>query len=383
MKKVNIREALLDMDKQTYCQYDLYTLYEACNLQECDKKEIAKMISDDKSPEDIYDKLVDKFSDSVTTTDDDDISDVKESFGDDLIDSQYQDDISDGHWSWDYDDDELANIYGGDTKYDNHPDGIEESTKKLNLKEDYGNLPEGYDWDDGTSDTAYLEYNRNTHIWTASSNKKTFTGFKTPEEAAAKLRNYMHKHTQGYDNTYIPAFEIDNDSDETISYISPIYFGNYIDEEYGYDFSDDEDYFDPEDYEGNDSYSNTKGSTSVNATTKQNTKWSLDSNTGILNISGSGRMDGHISTPDRQYVKSVNIENGITSIRRFAFEDCSNLTSITIPDSVTSIGDCAFYGCSSLTSITIPNSVTRIGSEAFSGCSSPTSIIIPNSATIL
>ena len=127
MKKVNIREALLDMDKQTYCKYDLYTLYEACNLQECDKKEIAKMISDDKSPEEIYDKLVDKFSDSVTTTDDDDISDVKESFGDDLIDSQYQDDISDRHWSWDYDDDELANIYGGDTKYDNHPDGIEES----------------------------------------------------------------------------------------------------------------------------------------------------------------------------------------------------------------------------------------------------------------
>ena len=127
MKKVNIREALLDMDKQTYCQYDLYTLYEACNLQECDKKEIAKMISDDKSPEDIYDKLVDKFSDSVTTTDDDDISDMKESFGDDLIDSQYLDDTSDGHWSWDYDDDELANIYGGDTKYDNHPDGIEES----------------------------------------------------------------------------------------------------------------------------------------------------------------------------------------------------------------------------------------------------------------
>lgn len=51
--------------------------------------------------------------------------DIDESFSDDLIDSQYQDDTSDGHWSWDYDDDELANIYGGDTKYDNHPDGID------------------------------------------------------------------------------------------------------------------------------------------------------------------------------------------------------------------------------------------------------------------
>lgn len=158
----------------------------------------------------------------------------------------------------------------------------------------------------------------------------------------------MHKHTQGYDNTYIPAFEIDDDSDETISYISPIYFGNYIDEEYGYDFSDDEDYFDPEDYEGNDSYSNTKGSTAVNATTKKNIKWSLDSNTGILNISGSGRMEGHISTPDNQYVKSVNIENGITSIHDVAFSGCINLTSITIPDSVTSIGKDAFYDCDNL-----------------------------------
>lgn len=125
MTKVNIREALNQMDKDTNCKYDLVTLYEGYNFNDEEKKEIAKMISDDKSPEEIYDKLVDKFSDSVTTTDDDDISDIKESFGDDLIDSQYLDDTSDGHWSWDYDDDELANIYGGDTKYDYHPDGID------------------------------------------------------------------------------------------------------------------------------------------------------------------------------------------------------------------------------------------------------------------
>lgn len=124
MTKVNIREALNQMDKDTNCKYDLVTLYEGYNFNDEEKKEIAKMISDNEDAEVIYDRLSDKFGKDVDF-DDDDISDVKESFGDDLIDSQYVDDISDGYWSWDYDDDELANIYGGDTKYDNHPDGVD------------------------------------------------------------------------------------------------------------------------------------------------------------------------------------------------------------------------------------------------------------------
>jgi hypothetical protein len=69
----------------------------------------------------------------------------------------------------------------------------------------------------------------------------------------------------------------------------------------------------------------------------------------------------------------------VTTIRGYAFKDCTALTSVTIGNSVTTIGDLAFYGCNSLPSITIPNSVTSIGSYAFYGCSSLTSITIPNS----
>ena len=65
---------------------------------------------------------------------------------------------------------------------------------------------------------------------------------------------------------------------------------------------------------------------------------------------------------------SIEIPNSVTSIRDWAFSNCSSLTSITIPNSVTGIGDWAFVGCSSLTSITIPNSVTSIGDWAFSNC---------------
>ena len=78
---------------------------------------------------------------------------------------------------------------------------------------------------------------------------------------------------------------------------------------------------------------------------------------------------------------AVIIVNSVTSIRWWAFEDCSSLTSVTIPNSVTSIGYGAFSECTGLTSVTIPNSVTSIGYGAFSDCTGLTSVTIGNSVT--
>ena len=109
-----------------------------------------------------------------------------------------------------------------------------------------------------------------------------------------------------------------------------------------------------------------------------NISWNLDTETGVLTLSGSGSMraydsnsiDGHYVTtaPWGNYytsIKLVDIQSGVTSIGNDAFFCCSSLTSVTIPEGVTSIGSYAFYGCSSLTSVTIPSSVTSIGSYAF------------------
>ena len=104
--------------------------------------------------------------------------------------------------------------------------------------------------------------------------------------------------------------------------------------------------------------------------------WTLDSN-GTLTISGSDSMPSTSAVPwenNRGQIKSVTIEQGVTSIGGWAFYNCSSLTSVTIPNSVTSIGDSAFYNCSRLTSVTIPDSVTSIGDQVFSGCSSLTGI---------
>lgn len=122
--------------------------------------------------------------------------------------------------------------------------------------------------------------------------------------------------------------------------------------------------------------------------------WSLDTKTGVLEISGTGDMDwddgeGYYYDydvswyPYRMYITSVVINNGVTSIGQYAFSDCDNLRYVEIPNSVTSIGDQAFRWCEKLGYIAIPNSVTRVGREAFSGCSSLSYVTIGNSISTI
>ena len=103
-----------------------------------------------------------------------------------------------------------------------------------------------------------------------------------------------------------------------------------------------------------------------------NASYTLDTETGLLSITGTGAMtDYYGQAPwiaQRSYIKSAGIADGITSIGYAAFSGCSDMTSIEIPNSVTSIGINAFYGCSGLTSVAIPNSVIEIGRFALDGC---------------
>ena len=99
----------------------------------------------------------------------------------------------------------------------------------------------------------------------------------------------------------------------------------------------------------------------------------------VKEIKGNNVYNSPISNIEN--VKSVVIENGVTSIGDATFYGCRSLTSIEIPNSVTSIGAYAFSVCSGLTSINIPEGVTSIGDGAFSVCSSLTSIEIPEGVT--
>ena len=106
-----------------------------------------------------------------------------------------------------------------------------------------------------------------------------------------------------------------------------------------------------------------------------NANYSLDTKTGLLSITGTGEMTNYSTGssapwyPQREFIKEVEISDGITSIGNYAFYGCINLPSMTIPNSVTAIGDNSFYCCSGLTSVSISSSIKSIGSSALGKCS--------------
>ena len=80
------------------------------------------------------------------------------------------------------------------------------------------------------------------------------------------------------------------------------------------------------------------------------------------------------------YLTSVTFPESLKSIDEYAFNRCEGLTSVTIPDGVTNIGWCAFQRCSNLTSVTIPPSVSQIGFRAFELCQKLNAVYISDIA---
>jgi len=66
-------------------------------------------------------------------------------------------------------------------------------------------------------------------------------------------------------------------------------------------------------------------------------------------------------------MESLVLNDGITHIGKFAFNNCTMLTTATIPNTIVSIGDSAFYGCSKLEVISLPITVDY-SKNVFSGC---------------
>ena len=80
---------------------------------------------------------------------------------------------------------------------------------------------------------------------------------------------------------------------------------------------------------------------------------------------------------EEEVVTNLVIPDNITEIKKYAFNNCSNLTSLKMGNGVTSIETCAFDGCSKLLKIELSDSLKKLGNFVFYGCSSFESIIIP------
>lgn len=118
-------------------------------------------------------------------------------------------------------------------------------------------------------------------------------------------------------------------------------------------------------------------------------KWTLSGR--ILTLSGSGSMDDYDHSdvpwaPFTDRIRTLNVENGITSIGSNAFEALSSLQTLNLPQQAAGgtlerIGEFAFLGCTALKNPTIPASVTEIGMGAFASCDTITGFSVEEGST--
>ena len=105
-------------------------------------------------------------------------------------------------------------------------------------------------------------------------------------------------------------------------------------------------------------------------TAEDSVKWSLNTSTGVLNITGTGAMPNYTvdELPWANYksmIIRIEIGEGVTTVGRCAFYGLKFVTKVTLYDGLTKIGDYAFNGCRNLKDIDIPETVTAIGTDAF------------------
>ncbi len=118
-----------------------------------------------------------------------------------------------------------------------------------------------------------------------------------------------------------------------------------------------------------------------------NVTYTLDTDTGALEISGAGVMTDYLYGSQvpwysyRELIKTVTISEGVTSLGDYSFAWCENLQSIELPEGLTNIGRYAFCTCRSLQSINIPEGVLYIGDDTFFECSSLESVTLPERLT--
>ncbi len=131
----------------------------------------------------------------------------------------------------------------------------------------------------------------------------------------------------------------------------------------------------------------------------QRLQWEIDTETGVMTISGSGAMPNYrpnstfISqfeyydeetgelAEDAIIIKKLIIEEGVTRLGSYAFSGASALEEVVISSSVlTSISN-AFAECSTVKKITISEGIKDIKSSMFEGLTSITEVHIPTTLT--
>ena len=120
--------------------------------------------------------------------------------------------------------------------------------------------------------------------------------------------------------------------------------------------------------------------------------WEFDDASSTLTIKGTGKMfdyrndDSFFYAPWNDYkdnIRVVKIEEGVSSIGKYAFYESDMIEEISLPSTLTAIGSYAFGYDVGIKEIVIPNSVKTIGDSAFLKCTALTKITLPSGLTVI
>ena len=121
----------------------------------------------------------------------------------------------------------------------------------------------------------------------------------------------------------------------------------------------------------------------------ENLTWTFHGD-GVLSIEGSGKMDdynfdertGMLSAPAwyayRQYIDTLHIDEGVTSVGNWAFYNLTALKVVHLPQSLAELGDSAFNHCEMLASIQLPDRIEIISPLTFYKCVSLKDVLFPS-----
>ena len=112
--------------------------------------------------------------------------------------------------------------------------------------------------------------------------------------------------------------------------------------------------------------------------------WEIELPANIVTIEDGGFYDGKAcGTFCNTAITNISLPNAVTTIGKYAFQDCIYLKNIKLGNNITTIGIEAFRNCKCMSNLILPNSLTHIGRSAFWDCDSLTSVTIPKNVTII
>ncbi len=131
------------------------------------------------------------------------------------------------------------------------------------------------------------------------------------------------------------------------------------------------------------------GAETVSGTGEDGLTWSLDTDSGVLTVSGTGRMKNYnepSAAPWGAYsdsIKTLKVASGVASVGRWAFANCEALESVTLPEGLAAISYGAFENCVALKTLVLPSTLKSINYGAFQNCKSLVSVELPTGLTAL